>query len=1246
MASRKEMMGMGVDVLRALGLEAGLNFEPGLSKSKMVLQLEQHQASGWMDVNSQLLHASAEGGFDHMQGFTGYEEESISDAARVAQSLAGAGYTETFHHIMSGGKSHHVEAVHGYMAKLGVSADDVWLHMPKPNPELPAQDFNLLKGYLNNHWDDYQDIMPPLAGHYAGDIMGEYATNKGHVGDSYNHLSSMYLNKAAYNNPHAYEKDAALVATRLASAMGGQFLEVGYAAATGAKVGYHSILPQLGSDIVRGVQHPREALNAAGLPLGSMGSAVGSGRGDYSLVASLLGRAEGQDEASKAIRSEVSSTLKSLAGSYKGGGEFGMNPHRHETSEHDLLLDSATRYVGIEDARSGYANLDDTSYNRNNIAAIIENNYDRMDAQAAQAPSGVANPDLRMPRRSEIGTAWSADLNEPTDWNAARVRRESAAIANLDAAHANFRDVADGGPSGSTVRFHNFQQGSQEWHDFRSQYDITGSTVGSMLGSNSYTRPWAEMIDRIGLQRGDGSKNAFTERMFAMGHKREDEARIRVSERLGQEIQQVGSITNDQYPGMMYSPDGLIGDDALWEHKAPERAGKFADLLAGDHPDYMDQIQMGMLVSGRNRTLFSQTIGSETRDQWIDQDPSWYGRNKTRLDSIRGRLAAGREFVASNPDLDQEALIKGARSVMQGEGIWRDVSQRSNRGFSATAGTDADPFIGRGGSTYNDAAQPSSNYIPNFVTSAGNGLVPVGGNGAETGMALAVKEGILGAQEELKQRHAQAGAASGGVAGLLGSDMPDADFADSTGSGGIRGFFQRMFGGGSGGAGGNGGGSGGASGWMDDFGGSLYGGLRSGNLRGLQNGTLDAIESLPMVGGILRGTIGAMQAGGEGIATMSNYRGIAEDSGMTSGVAFAAQTQGLEMMGLNANQAGAINQTIHSVYNRMQNGDPDAAVQIAVQTRGLITPADLQSSGGDATKIAALIRQRGEERGWSQSRIAGAMEMAGLDGMARVATRSEATMDQSRRLVDARSAEDVSGANSNWENAQRNRALASTDYSVPRYSFESLGGAGESLSGSMVQAAAGAERAFRAGGDMIDLVRNLESGGQDFDAHGNPVTSSSGAKYSMQVLPSTARDPGYGIRPAANDSPEEYNRVGREKLDAMMKRYGGDWRKANAAYTDGEGTVDSAIKQYGNDWLSHMPSQAQKRVRDMERAGFNGGNANSFRDAGSNGQQNLNVTVNINATVNDKSTRASVTNPYSGEVVTINSNHGSVAQRR
>jgi hypothetical protein len=111
--------------------------------------------------------------------------------------------------------------------------------------------------------------------------------------------------------------------------------------------------------------------------------------------------------------------------------------------------------------------------------------------------------------------------------------------------------------------------------------------------------------------------------------------------------------------------------------------------------------------------------------------------------------------------------------------------------------------------------------------------------------------------------------------------------------------------------------------------------------------------------------------------------------------------------------------------------------------------------------------------------------------------------------------------------------------------------------------------------DLLKLVRQAESGGREFDAAGNVLTSPAGAKGSMQVMDTTNRDPGYGVRPAADNSLDERARVGQDYLRAMLTNYGGDVRKALAAYNAGPGSVDRAISRGGDDWMSYLPKPAE-----------------------------------------------------------------------
>lgn len=106
------------------------------------------------------------------------------------------------------------------------------------------------------------------------------------------------------------------------------------------------------------------------------------------------------------------------------------------------------------------------------------------------------------------------------------------------------------------------------------------------------------------------------------------------------------------------------------------------------------------------------------------------------------------------------------------------------------------------------------------------------------------------------------------------------------------------------------------------------------------------------------------------------------------------------------------------------------------------------------------------------------------------------------------------------------------------------------------------------------------------ESGGNPnAVSPKGARGLMQVMPDTARDPGFGIRPS-NGSQADDARLGREYRAAMQKRYGGDLAKMWAAYNWGPGNLDRALEQYGDRWMDAAPAETRNYIaRNMRAAG-------------------------------------------------------------
>ena len=94
----------------------------------------------------------------------------------------------------------------------------------------------------------------------------------------------------------------------------------------------------------------------------------------------------------------------------------------------------------------------------------------------------------------------------------------------------------------------------------------------------------------------------------------------------------------------------------------------------------------------------------------------------------------------------------------------------------------------------------------------------------------------------------------------------------------------------------------------------------------------------------------------------------------------------------------------------------------------------------------------------------------------------------------------------------------------------------------------------------VDLFRNLVRQESGFDPN---AVSPVGAQGLGQVMPATAADPGYGVRPlAAEDlmNPAENLRFSAEYLSAMLREFDGNERLALAAYNAGPG----AVREYGD----------------------------------------------------------------------------------
>ena len=107
--------------------------------------------------------------------------------------------------------------------------------------------------------------------------------------------------------------------------------------------------------------------------------------------------------------------------------------------------------------------------------------------------------------------------------------------------------------------------------------------------------------------------------------------------------------------------------------------------------------------------------------------------------------------------------------------------------------------------------------------------------------------------------------------------------------------------------------------------------------------------------------------------------------------------------------------------------------------------------------------------------------------------------------------------------------------------------------------------------NLVGRVIHQESGGDP-----NAV-SGKGAKGLMQVMHHTGFDPGMGVTPMRNESPEENLRFGQDYLAALLKRYQ-DVPTALAAYNWGLGNVDEWV---AGGRKGKLPEETQTYIRNI-----------------------------------------------------------------
>lgn len=120
--------------------------------------------------------------------------------------------------------------------------------------------------------------------------------------------------------------------------------------------------------------------------------------------------------------------------------------------------------------------------------------------------------------------------------------------------------------------------------------------------------------------------------------------------------------------------------------------------------------------------------------------------------------------------------------------------------------------------------------------------------------------------------------------------------------------------------------------------------------------------------------------------------------------------------------------------------------------------------------------------------------------------------------------------------------------------------------------------------DIMDKIAMVESSNQHTDAKGNLTKSKVGALGKYQIMPETARDPGYGIKPIPDlkkASESEHKRFATDYFAKMLELFNNDEEKALAAYNAGPKVVMEAVKKDPTNWKKYVPKESRKYIEKV-----------------------------------------------------------------
>lgn len=150
-----------------------------------------------------------------------------------------------------------------------------------------------------------------------------------------------------------------------------------------------------------------------------------------------------------------------------------------------------------------------------------------------------------------------------------------------------------------TGRILRLQQGSPDWHDWRSRL-VTASDIAAIAGVSPYPDHTRDSVLALKLDPQLGREENFAMRR---GRRLEPVARVLAERRLGKPFPAC-CVAHPEVEWAGASLDGLSADGEILELKCPNRLIHDGALCGFVPPHYFDQIQWQLWCSGAERARF------------------------------------------------------------------------------------------------------------------------------------------------------------------------------------------------------------------------------------------------------------------------------------------------------------------------------------------------------------------------------------------------------------------------------------------------------------------------------------------------------------------------------------------------------------------------------------------------------------------------------------------------------------------